>query len=69
MGRFQTINYSHMYSGVPCLTVIPCHGFVFNSDAHEVLVLELRSRCLSLMVKYELVLVIIMSLFSMACDG
>lgn len=51
-GGFQTVNYSHMYSGVPCLTMIPHYGFMFNSDTHEVMVLELRRTCLLLGVNY-----------------
>lgn len=69
MGRFQSINYSHMYSGVLCLTVIPHYGFTLNSDAHEVMVVELRGRCLLLIIKYYLVLIMIMSSFLMLCDG
>lgn len=52
MGRFQTINYPHMYSGVLCLTLIPYDGFTFNAEAHEVMAVELRSRCLLIMIKY-----------------
>lgn len=58
-----------MYSGVLCLTLIPYYGFTFNSKAHEVMAVELRSRCLIIMIKYWLVLIIIMTLFFLMAWG